>query len=104
MNEYVICEKENLTAIANAVRASAGSTQTFNVSELSAITVNTLAAGGVMPDVSGLIAEHNSSPDAHSDIRSAIPTATSQLTNDSGYLTQAQMEAYIETNLVEGAW
>lgn len=97
MNEYVICEKENLTAIANAVRTSTGSTQTFNVSELSAITVNTLAAGGAMPDVSGQIAEHNSSPDAHSDIRAAIPTATSQLTNDSGYLTQ-------ETDPTVPAW
>ena len=39
------------------------------------------------PDVSGQIQEHNTSETAHQDIRAAIPTKVSDLTNDSGYLT-----------------
>lgn len=43
-----------------------------------------------MPDVSAQIKAHNESETAHPDIRNAIPTKTSQLDNDSGYLTQHQ--------------
>ena len=39
------------------------------------------------PDVSGQIQEHNTSETAHQDIRTAIPTKVSELTNDIGYLT-----------------
>lgn len=46
------------------------------------------AAGKV--DVSAQIKAHNESTTAHPDIRAEIPTKTSQLTNDSGYLTQHQ--------------
>lgn len=42
------------------------------------------------PDVSAQIKAHNESTTAHPDIRAKIPTRTSQLTNDSGYLTQHQ--------------
>jgi hypothetical protein len=42
------------------------------------------------PDVSAQIKAHNESATAHQDIRDAIPTKTSQITNDSGYLTQHQ--------------
>ena len=42
------------------------------------------------PDVSAQIKAHNESEAAHPDIRNAIPTKTSQLKNDSGYLTQHQ--------------
>lgn len=42
------------------------------------------------PDVSVQIKAHNESETAHPDIRNAIPTKTSQLDNDSGYLTQHQ--------------
>jgi hypothetical protein len=42
------------------------------------------------PDVSAQIKAHNESETAHPDIRAKIPTKTSQLTNDSGYLTQHQ--------------
>ena len=34
MSEFVLTNKEDLTAFANAVRASTGSTSTYNVSEL----------------------------------------------------------------------
>lgn len=44
--ELVIVEKEKLTAIANAVRTSTSSSETFNVSELSAATVEVISAGG----------------------------------------------------------
>ena len=46
------------------------------------------AAGKV--DVSAQIKAHNESTTAHPDIRAKIPTKTSQLTNDSGFLTQHQ--------------
>ena len=42
------------------------------------------------PDVSAQIKAHNESETAHSYIRGLIPTKTSQLDNDSGYLTQHQ--------------
>lgn len=42
------------------------------------------------PDVSAQIKAHNKSTTAHPDIRAKIPTNTSQLTNDSGFLTQHQ--------------
>ena len=42
------------------------------------------------PDVSAQIKAHNESQDAHPYIRGLIPTKTSQIENDSGYLTQHQ--------------
>lgn len=42
------------------------------------------------PDVSAQITAHNESQDAHPYIRGLIPTKTSQIENDSGYLTQHQ--------------
>lgn len=42
------------------------------------------------PDVSAQIKAHNESETAHPYIRRLIPTKTSQLDNDSGYLTQHQ--------------
>lgn len=38
------------------------------------------------PDISGQIDTHNTNTSAHSDIRSAIPTKTSDLANDSGFI------------------
>ena len=51
------------------------------------------------PDVSGQIDAHNTSKDAHGDIRNAIPTKTSELTNDSGFIT-----GYTETDPTVPAW
>ncbi len=42
------------------------------------------------PDVSGQIQTHNEDAAAHPAIRESIPTKTSQLTNDSGFLTKHQ--------------
>ena len=42
------------------------------------------------PDVSAQITAHNERQDAHPYIRRLIPTKTSQIENDSGYLTQHQ--------------
>ena len=50
-------------------------------------------------DVSGQIDAHNTSKDAHGDIRNAIPTKTSELTNDSGFIT-----GYTETDPTVPAW
>ena len=42
------------------------------------------------PDVSAQISTHNTSLSAHQDIRDSIPTKTSQLANDSNFLTEHQ--------------
>ena len=47
MDQKIICNAEDLTAIADAVRASTGSTNTYNVPELSAAAVNAIGSGGV---------------------------------------------------------
>lgn len=41
------------------------------------------------PDVSGQIGAHNADNTAHGDIRAAIPSKTSDLTNDSGFITNS---------------
>lgn len=46
MSEKVLCEKSDLVAIADAVREATGSTENYNVSELTAATVETISAGG----------------------------------------------------------
>lgn len=46
MSEKVLCEKSDLVAIADAVREATGSTENYNVSELSAATVEAISAGG----------------------------------------------------------
>jgi hypothetical protein len=46
MINKIVCNAEDLTAIADAVRASNGSTNTYNVPELSAAAVNAIGAGG----------------------------------------------------------
>ena len=48
------------------------------------------------------IAEHNNSEEAHADIRAAIPTKVSDLTNDSGYLTEHQSLAGYATETYVG--
>ncbi len=44
----------------------------------------------LVQDTSETVATHNVSTSAHQDIRNAIPTKTSELTNDSGFLTEHQ--------------
>lgn len=46
MQEQIICNKEDLTAIADAVRASNGSTETYNVPELSVAAIEAIGSGG----------------------------------------------------------
>lgn len=43
MSEKVLCEKSDLVAIADAVREATGSTENYNVSELSAATVEAIS-------------------------------------------------------------
>lgn len=46
MSEKVLCEKSDLVAIADAVREATGSTENYNVSELSAATIEAISVGG----------------------------------------------------------
>jgi hypothetical protein len=43
--------------------------------------------GGNTEEIEAKIEEHNADATAHSDIRDAIPTKVSDLTNDSGFIT-----------------
>ena len=49
-----------------------------------------------------LITEHNSAENAHEDIRNAIPTKTSDLTNDSNFITSSDVDTKISA-LVDSA-
>lgn len=130
MSEIVAYIKSNKTLIENVT------TNKVNVSDIiDNLTTNVTnkplsAAQGVVLkglidalDSNKLDVAHNTATDAHSDIRAAIPTTTSQLTNDSGYLTavpdeyvtdteltakgyltQAQMEAYVNESIIGGEW
>lgn len=68
-----------------------------------ASTKPTYTASEVGADASGTAANavdaHNTASNAHSDIRAAIPTKVSQLTNDKGYLT-----SYTESDPTVPAW
>lgn len=87
--ELVIVEKEKLTAIANAVRTSTSSSETFNVSELSAATVEVISAGG--GECSCLTYEQ-----IQEDLASGAVTPESTVTwHDTG-LTLADLKEYNE--------
>lgn len=47
-------------------------------------------ANAIINKINSLISSHNSNGSAHSDIRNSIPSKTSDLTNDSGFLTSHQ--------------
>ena len=55
--------------------------------------VNKQIAAIPAPDVSGQIETHNSSVDAHEDIRKTIPVKVSELENDSNYITVGDVDA-----------
>lgn len=49
MSEKILCNKEDLVAIADATRSATGSTATYNVSELSVLAVDMINSGGGSP-------------------------------------------------------
>lgn len=71
------------------------------------VTPETLTEGYVAHDASGevivgkamSVINHNTDTTAHTDIRDAIPTKVSELTNDSGYIT-----GYTESDPTVHAW
>lgn len=75
-NEYVICEKEELTAIADAVRASNGSTNTYSLSELRSVAVNAISSGSVSAGVgiASMVQTSTSSVDGGDNVWTAILT------------------------------
>ena len=74
-----------LTGTPTAPTAAAGT----NTTQIATTEFVQTALAGV--DTSGTadsaVSAHNTDTSAHSDIRTAIPTKTSQITNDSGYIT-----------------
>lgn len=44
----------------------------------------------IVNKINSLISTHNSNNSAHSDIRNSIPTKTSDIVNDSGFITSHQ--------------
>ena len=73
----LLAEKENSGAAATALENA----KAYTDQKVAAIPT---------PDVSAQITAHNENQDAHPYIRGLIPTKTSQIENDSGYLTQHQ--------------
>ena len=67
MAEKIICNAEDLVAIADAVRTSTGSTATYNVPELRTAAVNAIGNGGIAIDntltVSGKAADAKATGD-----------------------------------------
>lgn len=56
-------------------------------------------ANAVLGKINALIGSHNTNEQAHQDIRATIPSKTSDLTNDSGFLTQHQsLSNYVTTD------
>lgn len=78
-----------LTGTPTAPTAAAGT----NTTQIATTEFVQTALAGV--DTSGTadsaVSTHNTDTSAHSDIRAAIPTKTSQITNDSGYITAADV-------------
>lgn len=64
MTNKIICNAEDLTAIADAVRASNGSTNTYNVPELSAAAVNAIGNGGAGVNIDDTLTVSGAAADA----------------------------------------
>lgn len=85
MINKIVCNAEDLTAIADAVRASSGSTNTYNVPELSAAAVNAIGTGGVgvsIDDtltVSGAAADAKATGDRFAELTSPPETTTGRI-------------------------
>ena len=69
--EIGLTNKDNYKAIANAIREKNGSTETYTPSEMA----DAIAAIPT-PDVDAYIETHNTSADAHPDIRDTISQKT----------------------------
>lgn len=64
MSEKVLCDKEDLTAIADAIRTSTGSSETFNVPELSTMASRMIASGGGTVEVDATLTQEGMAADA----------------------------------------
>lgn len=64
MINKIVCNAEDLTAIADAVRASNGSTNTYNVPELSAAAVNAIGTGGTGVSIDDTLTIEGAAADA----------------------------------------
>ena len=61
----------------------------------------------IVNKVTSLISTHNTNNSAHSDIRNSIPSKTSDLTNDSGFVTALDVPIQIinsKDNLSDGIY
>lgn len=64
MINKIVCNAEDLIAIADAVRASNGSTNTYNVPELSAAAVNAIGTGGAGVSIDDTLTVSGAAADA----------------------------------------
>ena len=51
----------------------------------------TNVANAIINKINNLISSHNSNENAHQDIRESIPSATSELNNNSGFITSSSV-------------
>lgn len=85
MTNKIVCNAEDLTAIADAVRASNGSTNTYNVPELSVAAVNAIGTGGAgvsIDDtltVSGAAADAKATGDRFAELTAPPETITGRI-------------------------
>lgn len=56
----------------------------------------TNVANAIINKINNLISSHNSNENAHQDIRESIPSATSELNNNSGFITSSSVPTIID--------
>lgn len=67
----------------------------YNKSEVDGLLQDVINIG----DVNTAIENHNTDETAHADIRNSIPTKTSDITNDSGFITANDVTEYDDTEI-----
>lgn len=71
MSDLILTEKQNIMAVADAIRSKTGLTEPMTLSEMADNVMN-ITGSGESGDVGVLLANHNAAPDAHADIRDSI--------------------------------
>jgi lysophospholipase L1-like esterase len=93
MTNKIVCNAEDLTAIADAVRASNGSTNTYNVPELSAAAVNAIGAGGSGVNIDDTLTIAGAAADAKA-VGDKVKELTEEMKEQQTTLSNISIEGY----------